>query len=146
MLMQFLGRLYVRYFNHRYARTGTLFEGRFRSSVIESERYLLTCLGYIELNPVRAGLVTDPGDYRWSSFGAHALNVEPAMWKPHTLYLSLGGNKRARRRQYRQVIKERLDIDTIARIRHCANRGLVLGSEKFREQFEQLTGGPAPPS
>ncbi len=67
-LMQSVGRRYVRYVNRTYQRTGTLFEGRFKSSLVESERYLLTCMRYIELNPVRAGMVVDPGDYRWSSY------------------------------------------------------------------------------
>ena len=65
-LMQFLGRLYVRYFNYKYARSGGLFEDRFKSSLVQDDIYLLTCLRYIELNPVRAGMVIDPGDYRWS--------------------------------------------------------------------------------
>ncbi|MFT6644947.1 MAG: putative transposase [Patiriisocius sp.] len=89
-LMQTLGRLYVRYFNHQYQRSGTLFEGRYRSSVVQQEDYLLACQRYIELNPVRAGLVQDPGDYRWSSYRAHAFGVEPGMWSPHGIYNALG--------------------------------------------------------
>ena len=75
LLMQFLGRLYVRYFNYSYARSGTLFEGRFRSSLVQEEEYFLACLRYIELNPVRAGMVNDPGDYRWSSYRAHGFGI-----------------------------------------------------------------------
>ena len=88
-LMQFLGRLYVRRFNYTYGRSGGLFEDRFRSSLIQDDAYLLTCLRYIELNPVRAGLVTDPGDYQWSSYVAHGLGKDVAMLTQHGLYLSL---------------------------------------------------------
>ena len=71
-LMQHLGRLYVRHFNYTYSRSGTLFEGRFKTCIVQENHYLLTCLRYIELNPVRAGMVKDPGDYRWSSYRSHA--------------------------------------------------------------------------
>ncbi len=74
-LMQFLGRLYVRHFNYTYQRSGTLFEGRFKSCVVQDDQYLLSCLRYIELNPVRAGMVSDPGEYVWSSFRAHAFGT-----------------------------------------------------------------------
>jgi putative transposase len=79
-LMQTLGRLYVRYFNHRYQRSGTLFEGRYRSSLVQQEEYLLACQRYIELNPVRAGLVHDPGDYRWSSLPYGRLTNSIMRW------------------------------------------------------------------
>jgi putative transposase len=141
-LMRYLGGLYVRYFNHRYARTGGLFEGRFKSSVVQDDEYLLTCLRYIELNPVRAGMVTDPGDYRWSSYAAHAFNKEIGMWSPHSLYLSLGQNATARARRYREMMIENVGADTIAKIRHSANKGLILGTDKFKQQFVSLTGDP----
>jgi putative transposase len=86
-LMQYLGRYYVRHFNYTYARSGTLFEGRFKSSIVQEDHYFLTCLRYIELNPVRAGLVKDPGDYRWSSYRAHAFEVNVGLWTPHSRYL-----------------------------------------------------------
>ena len=127
--MQFLGRLYVRHFNYKHARSGGLFEDRFRSSVIQDDVYLLTCLRYIDLNPVRAGMVTDPGDYRWSSYAAHGLGKNISMWTPHRLYLSLGATKSARSKHYRNLIGESLGADDIAKIRHCANKGLILGTE-----------------
>jgi len=142
-LMQSLGRRYVRYFNYKYARTGTLFEDRFKSSIVQDTEYLLTCLRYIELNPVRAGIVNDPGDYRWSSYRAHAFGVEAAIWVPHSLYLALADNEHQRQQLYRQLVSEKLDVDVIAKIRHCANKGLVLGTEKFRNQFTTLTGDRA---
>jgi putative transposase len=132
-LFQFLGRLYVRYFNFAYARSGTLFEGRFKSCLVQ-DRYFLTCLRYVELNPVRAGMVTDPGDYHWSSYRAHSFGVPAQMWKPHATYLALDGGTAKRQKRYRQLMNAALDQDVIAKIRHCANSGLVLGSEKFRSQ------------
>ena len=139
-LMQFVGRQYVRYFNHTYCRTGTLFEGRFRSCLVEQEEYLLTCLRYIEFNPVRAGMVRDPGDYVWSSYRAHGLGTEIAMWSPHGDYLILGTTARDRCRVYRQLMCENMDVDLIARIRHCTNTGLVLGTKRFRDDISKLTG------
>jgi len=134
LLMQYLGRLYVRYFNYSYARTGTLFEGRFRSSLVQEDEYFLACLRYIELNPVRAGMVSDPGDYQWSSYHVHGLGVRAGLWQPHAAYISLGDDSIARQIAYRGLMSELVDLDVIAKIRHCANTGLVLGSEKFRKQ------------
>jgi putative transposase len=133
-LMQYLGRLYVRYFNYSYARTGTLFEGRFKSCLVQEEEYFLSCLRYIDLNPVRAGMVSTPGDYQWSSYRAHGLGVRARMWQPHAAYISLGDDDTARQIAYRGLISELVDLDVVAKIRHCANTGLVLGSEKFRKQ------------
>ena len=89
-MMQTLGRHYVRYFNYTYQRTGTLWEGRFKSCVIDAEEYLLTCQRYIELNPVRAGMVDSPEDYVWSSYRANGLGANVKMHTPHVLYQSLG--------------------------------------------------------
>ena len=139
-LMQDIGRLYVGYFNYTYARSGTLFEGRFRSSLVQAQDYLLTCLHYIELNPVRAGMVKDPGDYRWSSYTAHGFGRDIAMWTPHSLYLSLGNDGISRQKKYRELMRENLNAGVIAKIRHCTNTGLVLGTEKFRSQVQKLAG------
>ena len=142
-LMQYLGRLYVKYFNYRYARSGSLFEDRFKSSVVQDDLYLLTCLRYIELNPVRAGMVVDPGEYRWSSYAAHGLGRRISMLTPHPSYLALGETRAARRTSYRALIGEKLDANITERIRHCANKGLVLGTQEFRQQLEEITGGKA---
>lgn len=138
--MQSLGRHYVRYFNHRYRRSGTLFEGRFRSSIIQSERYYLACQRYIELNPVRAGMVTDPANYSWSSYRAHALNQEAAMWTPHPEYLALGTTANVRTAAYRRLFAEQLSGKIITEIRDALNTGLVLGNDGFKKQVETLTG------
>ena len=137
-LMQYLGRIYVRHFNYTYTRSGTLFEGRFKTCLVQENRYLLTCLRYIELNPVRAGMVTDPGDYRWSSYRAHAFGVCANLWSPHRLYLELGNQKQQRQRVWRVLLNETLDIEVLAKVRHCANTGLVLGTQSFREQVRSL--------
>lgn len=138
LLVQHLGRLYVRYFNFAYARSGTLFDGRFKSCLVQEENYFLTCLRYIELNPIRAGLVTDPGDYQWSSYRVHCFGAQARMWRPHTVYLSLGDTESARQKAYRALVSEVLDVDAIAKIRHCTNTGLVLGSDKFRNQVAKM--------
>jgi len=89
-VMQAIGRRYVPYFNERYNRTGGLFQGRFRSTVVGDERYVMTCMRYIELNPVRAGLVTGPESYRWSSYPTHAMAVPSGILAPHDVYTRLG--------------------------------------------------------
>ena len=137
-LMQFLGRLYVRYFNYTYSRSGTLFESRFKTCIVQENRYLLTCLRYIELNPVRAGMVKDPGDYRWSSYRSHAFGVRAGLWSPHYLYLELAKTEKQRQQIWRALINETLDIEVLAKVRHCTNTGLVLGTESFREQVQRL--------
>lgn len=136
--MQYVGRLYVRYFNYSYARSGTLFEGRFRSSLVQEDDYLLSCQRYIELNPVRAGMVTDPGDYRWSSYRVHAMGIHARLWQANPAYLSLGENDLTRQKAYRDLISEVLDQKVLAKIRQCVNTGLVLGSERFRVQVEGM--------
>lgn len=142
-LMQSLGRRYVQYFNYAYARSGTLFEGRFRSCLVQDSEYFLACLRYIELNPVRAGMVKDPAHYRWSSYAAHGLGVDVGMWTPHPTYISLGDDKPSRQSRYRRLVGEVLEPAVIEKIRHCANTGLTLGTEKFREQYKSLTGDVA---
>lgn len=137
-LMQFLGRNYVRNFNRRYSRTGTLFDGRFKSCLVQNSRYVLTCLRYIELNPVRAGIVTDPGDYPWSSYKSHAFGLNIAMQSVHQSYLSLGRDPFSRQDAYRKLLNERMEVEVVAKIRHCTNTGLVLGSQLFRDQVAQM--------
>ncbi|MBT8055253.1 MAG: transposase [Xanthomonadales bacterium] len=137
-LMQSMGRRYVAFFNYSYARSGTLFEGRYRSCLVQEDEYFLACLSYIELNPVRAGMVRDPGDYRWSSYRAHAFGAPVKFWTAHDLYLALGENSAAQQMAWRKQVGEAIDMDTIAKIRHCTNTGLVLGTEKFRDQVAAL--------
>lgn len=103
-LMQSIGRRYVQYFNKRHKCSGTLWEGRFRSSAIETSQYLLACYRYIELNPVRAGIVKDPCEYFWSSYHTNALAQQSDIVTPHAEYVSLGHTAAARQRVYREFV------------------------------------------
>ena len=105
--MQYLGRYYVRHFNFRYHRTGTLYEGRYKANLVQSSHYFLICCRYIELNPVRAGMVDDPTDYVWSSYNTHAFGRKAEMWTPHSEYLALGPDSRERQNAYRPASRKR---------------------------------------
>lgn len=144
-MMQSLGRQYVRYFNHTYRRTGTLWEGRYRSSPVEAETYLMVCQRYIELNPVRAGMVDDPGEYGWSSFRTNGLGVHTRLINPHPLYRALGDTVEQRCEAYRQLFTGRLEEPAIAEIRNAVNKGMALGGSRFVAQVERLAGRRAQP-
>jgi putative transposase len=125
-MMQSLGGKYVRYFNKRYGRTGTLWEGRYRASLIDSDRYFLVCSRYIEMNPVRAGIAREPAEYRWSSFRSNADGEPDALVRPHPLYLSLGRWSAARRDAYRALFQAPLAWPTLDAIRRATNSGVPL--------------------
>lgn len=137
-VMQALGRVYVQYFNYRYRRTGTLWEGRFRASVIDADRYLLTCYRYIELNPVRAGMVERPGDYRWSSYASNAQGRFNRLVTPHPLYQSLGMTVDGRCAAYRALFTDTLSSEMLAEIRESTNKAWALGNDRFRERIESM--------
>lgn len=139
-LMQTLGRHYVRYYNYTYRRTGTLWEGRFKSCVVDAENYLLTCQRYIELNPVRAGMVAAPGDYAWSSFRANGLGRELQLWRPHPVYLALGNTPSERATAYRELFVGQLDSELLAQIRQASNQGMALGNDRFKQDIARLAG------
>ena len=134
-LMQALGRRYVRYVNGAYRRSGTLWEGRFKSALVDSESYLLTCYRYIELNPVRAGMVAAPEDYRWSSHGANALGLSDAALVPHEVYRRLGATDAARCAAYRALFQRYLDDSAVNVLRAETELCGVAGSERFKEQI-----------
>ena len=138
-MMQSIGRMYVRYYNYTYQRSGTLWEGRFKSSLIQSERYLLELYRYIELNPVRADMVDDPGEYSWSSYACNALGVKTELQTPHPEYLLLGKSNEERLENYRALFKTHVGAELLKEIRMCTNKGLALGSERFTAQIEALT-------
>jgi len=137
-MMQSVGRRYVRYFNREYRRSGTLWEGRFKSSLVQSETYLLQCQRYIELNPVRAGMVSDPAEYIWSSYQCHALGRAVRMCTPHTEYLSMGSTDAIRQRAYRELFRSHVDDELIGDIRLAVNKGMALGNERFKDDIERL--------
>jgi putative transposase len=139
-LMQSIGRRYVRYINATYRRTGTLFEGRFKSSLVDSERYLLTCMRYIELNPVRAGMVSYPGDYRWSSYPHHvAGRVLEWLAEPEE-YKRLGASPDERLLAYRELFKEPLASNDVEAIRAHLNKDRALGSTRFQDEIKSILG------
>jgi putative transposase len=131
-LMKSLGFRYVQHVNCTYGRPGTLFEGRFRSSLIEGDRYLLACQRYIEINPVRAELVVDLGEYPWSSYRANALGVVDGVVTPYPLYAGLTATEEARRAAYRGLFAEALVDEQLAEIRAATNGGFALGSEPLK--------------
>jgi putative transposase len=137
--MQSLGRRYVRWFNQRHGRAGTLWEGRFRSTVIEPERYLLDCMRYIELNPVRAAFVADAASYPWSSLAHHlGLRLDPLI-TDHPQFWSLGNTPFERQAAYGRICAAPLDASLLAQIRNCTHRGWPLGSDAFLEALARKT-------
>ena len=138
-LMQDVGRKYVRYINHLYRRTGTLWEGRYKSSLVDSDAYLLVCMRYIELNPVRARMVNHPGEYRWSSYAANAYGGTDPMLTLHPVYEQLGSDAETRRHAYRELFRHHIDNDLLHTIREALNQELVLGRDDFKDRIEQMT-------
>ena len=134
-MMQALGRDYVRYFNHTYERTGSLWEGRFKSCLVDAEDYLLVCQRYIELNPVRAGMVAAPEDYTWSSYKANGLGQQNNLWTPHPVYIQLGTTARERAAAYRELFARYIDGRLIEQIRKASNRGTALGNDRFKQDI-----------
>ena len=139
-MMQALGRRYVRYFNFEYRRSGTLWEGRYKSCLVQAERYLLEVYRYIELNPVRAEMVTDPGEYRWSSYQINALGKVSDLCTPHPEYLALGVEPLERRENYRALFVHHVDDELLEEIRTNTNKGMAVGNDRFKEEIETLTG------
>jgi putative transposase len=135
-----LGRRYVQYINRRYGRTGTLWDSRYKSSLVEPSGYFLACQRYIELNPVRAGLVDDPAQYRWSSYRANALGETNSRLTPHPAYAGLGCGDRERQSAYRALFRAQLDGEAINDIRLALSQNQPLGNQRFAEKIEQITG------
>jgi putative transposase len=138
-MMQSLGRRYVYYFNKSYKRSGTLWEGRYKSSLVDNDRYLLTCMRYIELNPVRAKMVNHPGEYKWTSYHSNGLNHQDSLIKHHPTYSELGSSTSLRQAAYRELFRHYMDDDTLQEIRHSLNHELVYGRSTFKDKIEALT-------
>ncbi len=139
-LMKKLGQRYVQYVNRTYKRSGTLWEGRFRSCITQQDNYLLTCQRYIELNPVRAEMVEHPGEYRWSSFRTHSQGENSEVLSPHPLYLNLGKSANARQSTYRELFRNDLEPGMIDQIRKATNGNFVLGNVRFQEEIAHALG------
>ena len=135
-----LGRRYVQYINTTYRRTGTLWDSRYKSSLIQAESYLLKCQRYIELNPVRAAMVDDPAHYRWTSYRHNALGQANPYLTPHPLYLALGADEKERQAAYRQLFRAELDKAAVDDIRLALNQNQPLGNSRFYAKIEAMTG------
>ena len=139
-VLQSVGRRYVRFVNAAYQRTGTLWEGRHKSSVVDRERYLLICYRYIELNPVRAGLVSSPEDYHWSSYHHNARQIAINCVQPHSVYMSLGKTWFERCRHYKSLFEHAITDSALEEIRTNTKHNFPIGNDKFRTQLEAAHG------
>jgi putative transposase len=138
-VMQSVGRRYVRYINHEYGRSGTLWEGRYKASLVDRDEYLLACQRYIEMNPVRAGMVAHPGDYPWSSYRHHAHGAADDVLTVHPLHLGLGPDAPSRQQAYRELFRGEIADHQLHEIRHALNHELALGGERFKQRIEETT-------
>jgi putative transposase len=138
--MQALGPSYVQPLNRRYERTGTLWEGRYRACLVQSDAYFLTCQRYIELNPVRAQIVATPGQYPYSSFAHHAYGSNDRLLTPHECYLALHRDPKSRPRAYRELFAHELPSKQVDKIRQQTRLSTYLGDDRFRAQVEAKLG------
>jgi putative transposase len=138
-LMQSVGRRYVRKFNVRHGRTGTLWEGRYRSTVIQPEPYLLPCMVYLDLNPVRAGIVAEPGDYPWSSYRHYTGGHADKLITPHSLYWQLGNTPFARDEAYTALVHAGITDAQKRALTESAMRGWALGDSSYLTRLQGLT-------
>jgi putative transposase len=140
LMFQSIGRDYVRHVNRKYQRSGGLWEGRHKGNIIESFRYLLVSMRYIEMNPVRAGMVGRPAEYRWSSYAANAEGESNAILQPHGEYLNLGRDPQTRRTAYKSLFDRRNIVVEQKLIRNSLCSGTPLGNDRFKEYIEQVSG------
>ena len=138
-MMQWIGRYYVPYFNRKYDRSGTLWQGRYKAAVIDSERYFLTCSRYIELNPVRAGIVAAAGEYPWSSYRHHVGATRDVLITEHPLYWSLGNTPFAREAAYQALIDETLSTRDVSDLTEATLKGWAIGSDSFKTALQNDT-------
>jgi len=135
-MMRDVGRRYVQHVNAIHGRTGTLFEGRFKSCLVETGLYFLTCMRYIEMNPVRARMAAEPSRYRWSSFKENASGTPSGILTPHPEYLALGRSAKARRDAYLRIFEETVGVEQLQAIRESTNMCRALGSPRFVTALE----------
>ena len=146
LVMQDVGRRYVRRFNDNYGRSGTLWEGRYKATLVANEQYFLTCQRYIELNPVRAGLAMRAVDYPWSSHRFNAYGGRDALVSVHDCYTALGATADERRRAYRAICADPIPDSMVAEIRDATNRRWALGARSFRDECAKLLGRRVEPT
>lgn len=138
-MMQAIGRRYVRYFNQHQSRTGTLWEGRYKSNLIQAEHHLLACMAYMDLNPVRAGLVSDPADYRWSSHAHYIGRRLDKLITPHPLYWQLGNTPFAREAAYLDLVRSGVTEQEVRVLTESALRGWALGEPDYIAELQRRT-------
>ena len=144
-LMKLLGQRYVQHVNRLYRRSGTLWEGRFRSCIVQDEAYLLGCSRYIELNPVRARMVAQPAEYRWSSYRANAQGEADGLTEAHPIYTALGRQAQQRQAAYRDLFHNALDPEFLEGIRRATNGNFALGNQRFLAEVTAMLGRRAIP-
>ena len=144
--MQSVGRRYAQYFRNHYHGSATLWNGRYRSTVVEPNAYLLTCMRYVELNPLRVqNMANHPADYPWSSYGGNARGRQDNLLTPHKVYRRLGKTDSERQRAYRQLFRSKLPEADIEAIREATNKAWALGNDRFKARIEALAGRRAAP-
>ncbi|MEO6921563.1 MAG: transposase [Collimonas sp.] len=136
-MMQWVGRFYVPYFNQKYARVGTLWQGRYRATVIDSERYFMLCSCYIDQNPVRGGITSTAGEYPWSSYLHHVGIKSDPLVTDHALYWALGNTPFDREAAYKEMAEQALTSDQARQLMDATNKGWPLGSDKFKAGLEK---------
>jgi putative transposase len=144
-MMQWVGRHYVPYFNRKYGRVGTLWQGRFKATVVDAASYLLTCSRYIECNPVRAGIVSNPADYAWSSYLHHVGLKSSPLITDHPLYWALGNTPFSRDAAYKKMTEQTLSPEELRDLRETVNKGWVLGSPSYKFNLEKQSGRQVSP-
>lgn len=142
-LMKMLGERYVQYVNKRYERAGTLWQGRYRSCLVGEDDYFRICQRYIELNPVRAGMVEHPAQYKWSSHLSNAYGDGKGLITPHPLYRALGSDEHLRQQAYRDLFLDALAEQSIADLRKATNSNFTFGGLEFKKKMEEQLGCPA---
>jgi putative transposase len=138
--MPHVGIIYVAYVNETYRRSGTLWEGRHKASLVDADNYLLICYRYIELNPVVANMVITPDQYRWSSYRYHAWGKTNALIKEHILYDALGSNQQTRQKLYRELFRHQIPEAGVHQIRQSLAYNYPLGDDRFQKQIESALG------
>jgi putative transposase len=137
-VMQYVGRYYVPYINQKYGFSGSLWEGRFKSSLIDSEAYLFSCMRYIELNPLRANMVEHPSEYTYSSYHCNALNQDNSLVTPHNVFCRLSDNRKQRSTFYNELFKQVIPKEVVADLKRSYQTGTPLGSKRFKDHIEKV--------
>jgi putative transposase len=138
--MQYVGRHYVPFINHKYGKSGSIWEGRYKASLVDEDNYLLTCMRYIELNPVRANMVDHPAAYTWSSYRHNGYGEHNRLLQSHSLYLALGRTRKGRQEAYEALFHAHIEPGMLKELRSAVHTGTPLGNDAFRSKVERTLG------